>query len=89
MFNKAFEYKIDEGLTIENLIECRIPVIAISPLYFPDEWHMINNKKVIADISQITNLKKNLKTAFGLESFTIGTEEVEGIFQICIDFLSS
>lgn len=75
-------------LSIENLVECKIPVIAISPLVFENEWNKMNNRKVIANDEQIENFKKQIKILFGLNSFVIGRNEITNIYDICIECLS-
>jgi hypothetical protein len=51
----------DCQVTIENLVECSIPAIAVSPIFCPDEWHLVNNKKISADTKLISNFKEDLK----------------------------
>ncbi len=82
------EYINRSILAIENMVECKVAGLAISPFYYPSEWHIFNNKKEFASKQQIDEFKRNIHTQLNLNSYVIGTEEIADIFNLCIDFLS-
>lgn len=75
-------------ITIENIVECVVPVLAVSPLYFPDEWNLVNNKKKIADRIMIEEFRIQIKKSIGLDLFVIGTDEISDLYEVCIQNLS-
>lgn len=61
---------------IENIVECKVIAIAISPFIFKSEWDQMNNKKSLADEEDISRIKLDIKKYLSLDSYVIGTNEV-------------
>lgn len=77
--------------TIENLVDCKIISIAISPLTFDEsnKWDIMSSNKIIANKEVLKSFKTKIKNNFGLKSYIIGNEnEMNLLFDQCIDTLS-
>jgi uncharacterized NAD-dependent epimerase/dehydratase family protein len=74
---------------IENLIDCKVIALAVSPLVFPNGWYMMNSRKALAGRENIESFKNDLTEKFGMDSFVIGNDhEIEQLYNICIDYFS-
>ncbi len=73
---------------IENLVECRVIAIAVSPLYFANEWQLFCNIKEIAKTEMIDEYKNMLQTCLKIKAYTIGTSEIEGLVEDLLDNMS-
>lgn len=73
---------------ITNLVDCKIIAIAISPLTIQNNWQRINGTRIAADKNEIERFKEILWENFYLNSYIIGTEEIEELYYQCLDFFT-
>lgn len=74
---------------MENLVECKVIALAVSSLGFDSQWNQLNNRKKVVDSSKIEKFKKDVFERLHIQSFTIGTQEIEQLYDVCIDYFSN
>ena len=72
--------------TISNLMDCKIIALAVSPLTFKSNWEQVNGVKTVSDNDTLEKFKIQLKKTFGLNSYIIGTDEIQQLYTECINF---
>lgn len=76
-------------MAIENLIECKVLAIAISPLGFKSPWNQINNKKTKINVEELSTFRNELERKISLKTYIIGTVEVEQLVCNIENYLSN
>ena len=67
-------------------MDCKIIALAVSPLTFKSNWEQVNGVKTVSDNDTLEKFKIQLKKTFGLNSYIIGTDEIQQLYTECINF---
>lgn len=76
-------------LAIESIVDCRVISIVVSPMVYANDWQILSTQKKVAEDEEIELFKDRLIKDIKRPVYTLGVEEeMEQLFQCCIDFLA-
>lgn len=74
--------------TISFLEDCKIIALGISPLTINNDWQRAQSLRVVASDNEIKKFKQKIKEQYNLNSYVIGTNEIDDLYLECLNYFT-